>query len=277
MDLDLLRTFLEVTRTRHFGKAAENLYVTQSAVSARVRQLEDILGQQLFVRLRKDIRLTSAGNRLLKHAESILNNWQRARQDVALGEDDKTLLAIGGVYSLWDILLQDWIHRLCKTLTDVAVHAEAQSEDILVRRLLDGTLDLGFMFEPPQLADLLAQEVASIDLLMVSTDPGHDAQTAVCNNYVLVDWGTSFAITHARRFPDMPPPTVRMGLGRMALAYLLECGGTAYLAEPMVREYIDTGKLHTVSDAPTIERQVFAVFAQHSERHDLVQQAMATL
>ena len=42
MDIDLLRTFLEVYRTRHFGRTAENLYLTQSAVSARIRLLEEI-------------------------------------------------------------------------------------------------------------------------------------------------------------------------------------------------------------------------------------------
>ncbi|WP_082880488.1 MULTISPECIES: LysR family transcriptional regulator [unclassified Oleiphilus] len=39
MDIELLRTFLEVKNTRHFGKAAENLYLTQAAVSARIKQL----------------------------------------------------------------------------------------------------------------------------------------------------------------------------------------------------------------------------------------------
>ncbi|WP_082881977.1 LysR family transcriptional regulator [Oleiphilus sp. HI0043] len=39
MDIELLRTFLEVKNTRHFGKAAEHLYLTQAAVSARIKQL----------------------------------------------------------------------------------------------------------------------------------------------------------------------------------------------------------------------------------------------
>ena len=43
MDTELLKTFLEVSRTRHFGRAAESLYLTQSAVSFRIRQLENQL------------------------------------------------------------------------------------------------------------------------------------------------------------------------------------------------------------------------------------------
>jgi LysR family transcriptional regulator, flagellar master operon regulator len=41
VDTELLKTFLEVSRTRHFGRAAESLYLTQSAVSFRIRQLEN--------------------------------------------------------------------------------------------------------------------------------------------------------------------------------------------------------------------------------------------
>ncbi|HEY5717214.1 MAG TPA: LysR family transcriptional regulator, partial [Motiliproteus sp.] len=48
VDTALLRTFLEVQKTRHFGRAAEQLYLTQSAVSFRIRQLEELLGVKLF-------------------------------------------------------------------------------------------------------------------------------------------------------------------------------------------------------------------------------------
>ena len=61
MDIELLRTFLAVVRTRHFGRAADELCVTQSAVSARIRQLEKTLGKPLFSRIRNNIQLTPEG------------------------------------------------------------------------------------------------------------------------------------------------------------------------------------------------------------------------
>ena len=112
MDIDLLKTFLEVHRTRHFGKAAENLYLSQSAISARIRLLEDQVGAALFTRDRNDIRLTPIGRKLLSHAESIVTAWNRARHEVSLGGDAEQSLVIGGTPSLWDILLQDWLHRI---------------------------------------------------------------------------------------------------------------------------------------------------------------------
>src|SRR3970282_1267989 len=145
MDIDLLRTFLEVYRTRHFGRTAENLYLTQSAVSARIRLLEETLGAPLFTRTRNDIRLTPPVTRMLKYAEAILNAWNRARQDAALGEEDKVSLAIGASYSLWDILLQDWTHALYRELPGVALQAEALVSEALILRLHDRPLDIGCM------------------------------------------------------------------------------------------------------------------------------------
>lgn len=274
MDIDLLKTFLEVNRTRHFGRAAENLYLTQSAVSARIRQLEEILGVDLFMRTRNNIQLTSAGQRLLKSAESILNAWNRARQDTALAEDRRRSLAIGGVFSLWDILLQRWLHALYRGLPDVAFQAEAHSQEVLVRKLMDGALDIGFMFEPPQIAELLTTEASAIKLAMVSSRPGLNAEQAIRDNYILVDWGMAFASSHARRFPDIPPPAVRFGLGRMALAFILDCGGSAYLPEQMVGGHIKNGSLHRVADAPVIDRSAFAVYPSGSAQRGLVEKAL---
>ena len=89
MDLELLRTFLEVNRTRHFGEAAEALHLTQAAVSARIKQLESLLGVRLFDRLRRDICLTPEGHRLVRYADLLIAEWRKARQDVAVGRADQ--------------------------------------------------------------------------------------------------------------------------------------------------------------------------------------------
>jgi len=278
VDTDLLKTFLEVSRTRHFGRAAENLYLTQSAISARIRQLEESLGVQLFTRTRNDIQLTPAGSRLIKYAESILNTLNRARQDAALKAEDRESLAIGGMFSLWDIVLQGWLERVHREWPTVALQAEAGSQDVLIRKLLDGGLDLAFMWEPPQMAELELEETGRIRLVMVSTTGGLSAQQAVGENYIMVDWGTSFAITHARHFPDMPLPGLRCGLGRLALALMLQGAGTAYLAEPMVHEHLAAGRLHLVTDAPAIDRAFHAVFPHAIvQRRGLINQALGLL
>jgi len=270
MDTEFLKTFLEVNRTRHFGKAAENLFVTQSTVSARIRQLEDELGTPLFIRARNDIQLTATGQRLLKYAETILTTWNRARQEIAIEEEDRIPLTVAGLPSLWDITLQDWLHSISASNQDLMVHSEVLDPEVITRRLMNGSLDIGFMFEAPQISTLHIKEITNIPLLMISTDCDITPEKALNENYILVDWGTSFAISHARHFPDIPTPAMRMGLGRMARDYLLARGGAAYLAEPMVREYINNGDLFLVEGAPVIERTATAVYPQQTEKHELI-------
>jgi len=277
MDIDLLRTFLEVHRTRHFGRAADRLFITQSAVSARIRLLEEDLGAALFTRARNNIDLTPAGRRFLRHAESILNAWNRARQDTLLAEADRVPLAVGGTFSLWDILLQEWVGILTKRLPQVALLAEAHGADALLRRLLDGYLDIAFLFEPPAIGEVVVREVGNIDLVLVSTRPRLKLDEAMGEGYVQVDWGPSFATAHARHFPGAPTPRLRAGLGRIALNHLLGHGGAAYLAEQMVREHVQARRLHLVADAPHIERRAYAVHLEAIERRSLIEEVLGLL
>jgi len=274
MDTDLLKTFMEVSRTRHFGQAAENLFVTQSAVSARIRTLEDMVGVPLFTRTRNNVQLTAAGQRLIHYAESILLTWNRARMEIAQGEGGQVPLVVGGPASLWDTILGGWLVWMPDAIPDVALQLEVHNSGILLRRLDDGTMDLAFVFDAPPNPDYNVVQVTGVPLVMVSSEQGLDADTAVHRNYILVDWGTSFAISHARRFPDLRPPRLRMALGRMALDYLRRSGGTAYLPEPMVKDEVREGRLYRVADAPVIERNAFAVFPIRDEKDALIRRAL---
>lgn len=274
MDTQLLKTFLEIHRTRHFGQAAENLHLSQSAVSARIRLLEEELGVSLFTRDRNNIQLTAAGQKLLRHAESITTSWNQVRQEMAMGENGPELLSVAAVPSLWDIALQDWVNRVYAECPHIGLSAEAHDAETLLRKLLAGTVDLGFMFDAPSTAELMVAEILPVSLIMVSTQTGLSASQAVGGDYVMVDWGTSFAVAHARHFPDMATPRARVGLGRMARALLLAQGGSAYLAEAMVREELDSGVLHRVEGAPVIERTAYAVYPVNDGHRRIIEQIL---
>lgn len=266
MDIETLRTFLEVTRTRHFGRAAENLCVTQSAVSARIRQLEDRLGTPLFHRTRNNIQLTAAGNRLIPHAEHIVTRWVRVQQQISAPEDGKTLLSVSGTSSLWNSLLQRWLERVYSERQDVALQVDVQSNENQMRRLMERNLDFAFSFDTPSIPEFTVQEVAIIQLVMVSAKENQQIADVIKDRYVLVDWGTSFASAHAEYFPDIPTPVLRVGLGRIAQSFILNQGGAAYLNQEAIEKELGEGKLFAVKDAPTFERYVYAIYRTDNER-----------
>lgn len=277
VDIDLLKTFLEINRTRHFGKAAENLFVTQSTVSARIHQLEEIVGAPVFTRTRNNIQLTAAGQRLLQHAENILTIWNQARQQIAIDSDQKIPFTIAGVPSMWDIVLQDWLNKVSKKRTKLSINAEVTVHETIARRLRDGTIDLGFTFDPVNINEIVSKEILHIPLVMVSSKDKLTVKKAIQSNYILVNWGTTFATMHARDFPDLPSPSLRTSHGRIALANILVNGGTAYLAEPMVKEQLEAGKLFKVEDAPVLERPAFANFPQRGEKTSLIDELLSIL
>ncbi len=277
LDIEILRTFLAVVRTRHFGKAAEELCVTQSAVSARIRQLEDTLGTQLFTRQRNDIRLTSQGRHLQKHAEAIVHTWTRAQQETGMPEMFTGTLAIGATWDLWETLLEGWLSRLRDELPGVALQAEAVVMDLLIPRLMNGVIDLAILFESPQVAGLEIRELGVIRLVLAATTRGLDAEQALGDGYVMVDYSEAFAINHARHFPDMTASALRMTHGAMARRHLEQADGAAYLPEQMLEHATGGRRLYRVDNAPVIERPVFALYRTGPEREEPVRQALRLL
>lgn len=273
MDIDALKTFIEVNRCRHFGQAAKNLYISQSTVSARIKLLEDRVGVPLFTRQRNNIQLTPAGERLLGYAESIVTTWTRARQEIGVEDESKIPFVVGATPSLWDSVLGEWMSYMCRNLPDMVISAEVHSLDVLSRRVQEGTIDLGFVFDNPKLMDFECLEVTNIPLVMVSSRRQLTASQAVMEDYILVEWGTSFALAHARHFPDIPAPRLRVMLGRIALDYIIANGGNAYMAQPMVSRLLENETLFLVQDAPVIKRSVFAIYPHKSEKISQIEYA----
>jgi len=274
MDIDFLRTFIEVNRTRHFAKTAKDLFVSQSTISARIRLLEESLGVKLFTRDRNDIRLTKAGERLLPQAELIVSQWDETKREILTSDRGLQTLSVGSVSSLWDILLQDWLGKLKEKMPDLQFKGESLGSFSQTRALLARTLDVGLMFEPPKVADLEAKWICKIELVLISSQKGLSISEALENDYIFVEWGTTFLTEHGRAFPNISPPRLQLDLGRWAVDYLLHNGGSAYLAKTMATSHLESGNLHLVKEAPSFQHEAFAVFNKKSKNRELVEQAL---
>lgn len=273
MDLELLRTFLELHRSRHFSRTADALHLTQAAVSSRLKSLEAQLGVTLFERSRREMRLTPEGARLIRHAERLMAGWRVARQDVSLADATEQLV-IGGSLRLWDVLLQSWLHDLRRAHQSMAIIAEAQTPEILTRRLIDGTLDVAIMLEPAQLDIMQIHNVSALEFVCVSNSKNVPIEDALRRNYVFVDWGLSFGLDHRRAFPDAPEAMTRVSHAKMAYEYIVSVGGSAYLPKRMIEKDLEFGLLHRVLDAPVIKRQAYATYPVRSPKLELIEKSL---
>ncbi|ELB2103445.1 LysR family transcriptional regulator [Vibrio parahaemolyticus] len=271
MDVKVFRTFLELAKVRHFGRAAENLYITQAAVSARIKQLESYFDTQLFIRDRNNIKLTSAGERLISYAEVMVTTLQQAKLELSL-EDGKALqLTMGGTPNIWDAYLQNCLSIVTDSFGGYGFMAEVMGREMLSRSLLERTLDMAFAFDQIKADELNCKKVADVVLVLVSTEQD-SLDTVFEHKYVYVDWGTRFASEHSERHPKIPAPYLRTSTARIALDFILEKGGAAYLPVSLVEPFIANGQLNKVSGVEDWYRPIYLSYRKASTSVEAIKQ-----
>jgi DNA-binding transcriptional LysR family regulator len=263
VDISLAQTFLEIVATGSFLRAAERLHVTQTAVSARVRTLEDLLGKRLFVRNKSGASLSPAGTRFHPYASTLVQVWERARHQVGVPPGREGVLTVGCEISLWDPLLLHWLLRMRTAAPRLAVRTEVGFAGNLLDRVARGVLDIAIVYAPQQRPGLRIELLIEEKLVMVTTSK--QARTPRPNEYVYVDWGPEFAAQHGLAFPELSNAGVIAGLGPLGREYLLAAGGAGYFRRDVVREHVASGRLHVVADAPEFLYPAYAVYADGAD------------
>ena len=276
MDTELLKTFLEVTRTRHFGRAADNLFLTQSAVSFRIRHLESQLDNALFSRQRGNVQLTSAGERLLPYAESILQIWGRARNDIALAEDRSVQLTLGASSIFWEFSgISTWINSIANNVPELALRLESVSRQNLSKRILDKDIDLLLTSEQINNEQLICTKLQDYQLQLVSHKTDRDMNNISELGLVYLDWSARFSAQHNKIPALHRSPVLHTDSCKMALDYLLDNGGVAYLPSPVVAPALANGSLHLVQDAPAVPQTLYLLSREDNDKHSTVAAMLA--
>lgn len=270
MDIDLARTFLEIVSTGSFIRASERLNVSQTTVSARMRSLENKLRRPLFVRNKAGASLTPEGERFLRYAPTLVQLWERARHKVAVPSGRRAVLAIGGELSMWNPWLLKWMVWMRRSAPDLALRAQVNVPDSLMTQVAEGVLDIAVMYAPQHRPGLRIDLLFEEKLVLVTTQSAADnialpTDSAVPEDYVYVDWGSDFAISHSISFPEASNPGLFVDLGPLALGYILDAGGSGYFRTRAVRQYLATGQLNLVPGAPDFSYSAYAVYGANAD------------
>ncbi|EAN4690049.1 HTH-type transcriptional regulator HdfR [Salmonella enterica] len=266
VDTELLKTFLEVSRTRHFGRAAEALYLTQSAVSFRIRQLENQLGVNLFTRHRNNIRLTTAGEKLLPYAETLMNTWQAARKEVAHTSRHNEF-SIGASASLWECMLNAWLGRLYQLQepqSGLQFEARIAQRQSLVKQLHKRQLDLLITTEAPKMDEFSSQLLGHFTLALYCSSPARKKSEL---NYLRLEWGPDFQQHETGLIAADEVPVLTTSSAELARQQLSALNGCSWLPVNWANE---KGGLHTVADSATLSRPLYAIWLQNSDKYSLI-------
>lgn len=167
-----LKVFETVARHLSFSRAAEELHLTQPAVSTQVRQLELHVGLPLFEQLGKRIYLTPAGTEMLHYSRSIIQQFREAEDAMAQlkgisgGRLNVAVISAGDYF--FPRLLAEFMNRHDSVTLNLAVH----NREELLHQLAGNLTDLAVMVRPPEAMDTIAESFAPHPYVIVAA-PNH--------------------------------------------------------------------------------------------------------
>ena len=166
-----MRIFLEVCRTMNVTRAAENLYMTQPAVSRAIREIEQTYSTRLFERLNQRLYLTDSGRRMHAYAVHIVDTFDQMERELSDG-DERGMLRIGASITLGNYELPGVVQRMKQERPGLRMQATVANVGTLKDMLLDNRLDLAMIEAPIDHRDLTG-DAFSRDELVLILPPDH--------------------------------------------------------------------------------------------------------
>lgn len=168
-----LRYAVAVARTGTFSRAAEQCHVSQPSLSQQIRKLEEELGERLFLRLKRQTKLTAAGAAFVRRAERILDEAAAAKREVADARDLLCgTLTLGVLPTIAPYLLPPVVTRFHRRHPGVEIVVQEDTTAQLLKLALAGEIDLALASLPIADGRFEVRELFTEELL-VALPPGH--------------------------------------------------------------------------------------------------------
>lgn len=179
MNTRFLETLVWLARLRSFSRTAEALNATQPAISNRINKLEELLNVQLYDRSTREFNLTSAGRRILRHAEEIVT-LSAELQELATSEMPADSQIRIGVVELVTI---SWLPAFTATLAELfpksSFYIGTGTTSDLLENLADGELDIAFIVGPVNEPRITSYPLFSAKLEWLANTENFDTKTEI--------------------------------------------------------------------------------------------------
>ncbi|MBA2443589.1 MAG: LysR family transcriptional regulator [Rubrobacter sp.] len=271
-----LECFLAVARLGNVSRAAEEMYLTQPTLTARIKALEEEVGDQLFVRTSRGVRLTEAGKELLPYAERTVGSFEEGCQHLReLRGASGGRLLLGASPGVGTYALPGLLERFTASYPKVSVSVRTGHSEEILEMVLKEEVQVGLTreVEHPEIESLTLYE----DELVLVTDPQHrftEGGTAELSEIgeeqlILFDYGSSYYEQTQAMFRNAGIRELRtMELDNIEAAKRMveHRLGVAFLPRTSVVRSVTSGRLCLieVEDSPVLSRSIVAL-----RRHDV--------
>ena len=263
-----LQVFQTVARLLSFTKAAEELHMTQPAVTFQVRQLEEQFNTRLFDRTHNRISLTEAGERVYEYANQIFDLY--AQMDNAVREltgDVSGVLMLGASTTIAEYMLPALLGDFKQQYPEIVIRLKVANTDGIVSLVENNTIDLGVVEAPVNNKNLVVEQ-CRMDHLVLIVPPGHElAQEGTVPITRICDFpficreegsGTREVILESLQRSGVPATgmNLAMELGSLeAIKGAVEAGmGVSVLSSATIQKELKLGTLVAVQLDPPIDR-----------------------
>jgi DNA-binding transcriptional LysR family regulator len=271
--LPQIEAFLEVARRQNLSRAAESLFVSQPTLTARLQSLEASLGEQLFVRTRRGMRLTEAGEAFLPYAEHAVAALADGRERLAeLRRGVAGRLVLGAPPTVSTYTLPALLARFSATHPNVRLAVKTGTSEEVLEMVLHDQVQLGIM------RSLVHQEIETVplytDALVLIAGPGHRlagaggrARLADLADEVLVLFGRSssylleFTTATFRQAGVLPNSVLELDNIEAAKKMVERGLGVSLVPASTVATELAAGTLTRIElvDAAPVRREIVAV------------------
>ncbi len=173
MNLRFVEAFYWVASLKSISRAADKLFLTQSAMSSRIATLEDELGVLLLERRDKQFKLTAAGARFLVYAQKLLELQREVKAEMGSGAPLAVSLRIGAIESVLHSWLIPWFEKLRQDQPGLELELTVETTPILMDHIRRGTLDLVFAVLPASADGVRNRALPPMDMAFVGNPALH--------------------------------------------------------------------------------------------------------
>ncbi len=280
--------FRAVAQQLSFRKAAEELYLTQPAVSLQIKALEEDLRMQLFDRTGSRVALTVAGKTLLNYAEQVNALLKRAEQEIAaIGGELAGQLALGASTTIAQYVLPRLLAEFLGQYPRVQLSLMSGNTERIVEGMVRHEIALGFIEGPSRSKDLREEPFLADELVLI-VPAAHEwaerehIETAELSSFPMLmrerGSGTRRVVEMALERHDVKPASLRIAMeldSTEAIKSAVDAGlGVGFVSKWAIAKDARTGTSFRIVDVNglRVQRQFLMVFAAGLEPQGAVQE-----
>lgn len=286
MDFEQLKTFITLAKSKNFTRTAEELNVVQSTVTARIKLLEEEIGESLFIRKTRYVEITEAGKTFLTYAMKTLEIMDEGIKTTRLQTNFDSNLVIGGMNSLWDTPIFEQIHAYQSNNPRTAIRLITGHSSDIIEKIYDGLIDIGFVYNPPHSSSFHVITIREEDICLVGA-PTLAKRVGIMESdslkeipFIHYDWGTEFSEWFESEVGKHETMRYRVDHTGIAMRLIINGEGIGFMLESIVNHCAKELIMHIPLKSKTTKpkRKVYMVCSKsRKERYHSFLQYMIEL